>query len=212
MRITVLGASGGIGQWVVQLATERGHTVRAVVREESEYQGPEGSAVVRGAVTSGAFVKSLELGDHVVLSCVGQRRASALPWSKLLSPPDLVQTVARNLTDAMPEKLVWVSAGGVGSSREQLTATTRKMVNVGKVGIAYADLEEAESVLEKAPFPTLAVRPVILTRGTKEQNVGAIDTFGFFSTVHRRSVAAWMLDYAEGQCPVDTPAVLLGQR
>ena len=32
MKITVFGASGGIGQRFIQLATERGHSIRAVYR------------------------------------------------------------------------------------------------------------------------------------------------------------------------------------
>lgn len=211
MRITVLGASGGCGQWVTQLASERGHEVTAVVRDSSGYQAPEGVRVVRGAVTEKAFVCSLDLDDAVVISCVGQRRASLFPWSKLLSPPDLVQTVASHLVDASPPRVVWISAGGVGPSRAQLSGPIRAVVNAGKVAIGYADLEEAESRLAAAAFPSFAVRPVTLTWGTGEQRVGSVESYGSFSTIHRRSVASWMLDNVDGRVEHDHPAILLGQ-
>lgn len=210
MRITVFGASGASGQWVVRLAAERGHQVTAVIRETSGYEAPEGVTVVRGAVTESDFVQSLQLDDEVVISCVGQRRASLFPWSKLLSPPDLVQTVARNLSKTTPKSLIWMSAGGVGESRAQLTGPIRAMVGAGNVAIGYADLEEAEKVLASVDFPSFAVRPVTLTWGTKEQKVGQVDRYAAFSTVHRRSVAGWMLDYAEGQVQHQQPTILLG--
>lgn len=206
MKVTVLGASGGCGRWVVELALERGHDVTAVVRPTSAAP-PDGAEVIRGEVTDLEFVRSLPLGD-VTFCCVGQRRRSLFPWSRLLSPPDLVQTVARHLVAARPKRLVWISAGGVGTSRERLRFPITLMVRAGRVGTGYADLEVAESILEGAAFPTTAVRPVTLTNGTAPQPVGAVERFGLTSTVHRRSVAAWMLDHAEAGTRSVPPALL----
>ena len=44
MKILVLGASGGCGQWVVKLAYQRGHDITAVVRPNSSYIAPAGAA------------------------------------------------------------------------------------------------------------------------------------------------------------------------
>ncbi len=210
MKVTVLGASGGCGRWAVQCAAQRGHEVRAIVRPTTTYEPPPGVNVLRGEVTDPEFVASLDLREDVVLSCLGQRRASLLPWSKRLSPPDLVQTVARHLVGQNLRQLIWISAGGVGSSREQLAFPLGWMVRAGNVGVAYADLEEAEKVLAQADFPSLAVRPVTLTRGTKDQVVGEVPRYRPWSTIHRRSVARWMVDHAEGLAPHDGPAILLG--
>lgn len=210
MKITVLGASGGCGRWAVQCAAERGHGVKAIVRPITAYEPPPGVKVLHGEVTDPEFVASLDLREDVVLSCLGQRRASLLPWSKRLSPPDLVQTVARHLAVQSLRQLIWISAGGVGSSREQLQFPLGWMVRAGNVGVAYADLEEAEKTFQQADFPSLAVRPVTLTRGTKDQVVGEVPRYRPWSTIHRRSVARWMVDHAEGQARHEGSAILLG--
>lgn len=210
MDLTVFGASGGVGRWVVRLGAERGHPVTAVVRESSAYTPPDGVALVRGEVTDRDFVGSLDLGARTVISCVGQRRAHLFPWSRLLSPPDLVQTVTANLLAAKPGRLIWVSAGGVGDSRARVAFPIGLMIRAGKLATAYADLEQAERLLADAPFPSLAVRPVTLTNGTAAQQVGPLEHYGPTSTIHRRSVAAWMLDAAEEKVAVDGRSVLLG--
>ena len=210
MKITVLGASGGCGSWVVRLGVERGHEVRAVVRPTSQYSAPDGVQVAKGEVTDASFLASLELQGQVVLSCLGQRRAHLFPWSRLLSPPDLVQTVTRNLVAACPHRLVWISAGGVGDSRAQLGFPINLMIRAGNVGVAYADLEVAECLLAESELDSLAVRPVTLTGGIGEQSAAVVTRYSAFSTIHRRTVASWMLDCAEGVTEHAGRAVLLG--
>ena len=197
MRLTVLGASGGIGKWVVLLALERGYHVRAIIRDSSSYLAPEGVVTLRGEVTDINFIQTLDLKDEVVISCIGQRRANLLPWSRLLSPKDLVQRVSENLIQAKPQSLLWVSAAGVGASATYLTTGTRFFINRGHIATAYADLEKAEDVLVRAAFPHFAVRPVTLTHGTSSQKLKLIKRYGLNNTIHRRSVASWLLEAAE---------------
>ncbi|MEQ8819713.1 MAG: NAD(P)H-binding protein [Sumerlaeia bacterium] len=216
MKLLVLGASGGCGRWVVRLAAERGHTVTAVVRSQTAYEAPEGVEVVRGEVVEKDFLAPF-LADHeVIISCLGQRRANPAPWSKLLSPPDLVQTVAKNLAGVIPgtpvRRLVWISAGGVGDSHAMATPTIQRMIRMGKVGIAYRDLNRAEEVLNAEGIANLSVRPVTLLPGMPKGNAVPAEKYGLFSTIRRSDVAKWMVDVADGtvDCPAST--VLLGTR
>jgi uncharacterized protein YbjT (DUF2867 family) len=61
MHLLVLGASGGCGQWLVRLARERGHHVRALVRPATPFNPPAGVEVLRGDVLEeGVLERALE--------------------------------------------------------------------------------------------------------------------------------------------------------
>ncbi len=216
MRLLVLGASGGCGRWVTQLAAARGHRVTALLRAASTFRPPEGVRDVRGSVLDPAVIAPLLADADAAICCLGLRRASALPWSRLLSPPDLVEQVAR-IVAAEPaahglRRFVWISAGGVGDSRAQATAPVRGLIRAGHVGTAYRDLERAEPVLQASPVPSLAVRPVTLLPGAPTGCAAPVERYGLLSVIRRGDVAAWMLDAADGTAPFAGDRVLLGRR
>ena len=215
LKLLVLGASGACGQWVTRLAAERGHAVTVVLRPESPYRPPGGVAVVPGDVTDASLLAPLLGPPDVVLSCLGLRRRSIVPWSALRSPPDLVERVS-TLIGGLPaaealRRFIWISAGGVGESREAVSRAVRLMIDAGHVGTAYRDLERAESVLARSPVRSLAVRPVTLTHGPPSGRVGPVRRYGLLSTVRRSDVATWMLDVADGTLAYAEGDVLLGR-
>lgn len=214
MKLLILGASGRCGRWLVRLALERGHEVTAVVRDGSQAAVPGGASTVVGDVLDPAFVSEAIAGHTTVLSALGLRRRSVVPWSTLLSPPDLVQRVMANIAGAErpPERIIWVSAGGVGESRARCTPLIRAMIGAGNVGVAYRDLDAAEAVMRGAPeVSSLAVRPVTLLNGAPRGSAGEVNRYGLFSTVRRGDVARWMVDAAEREGAPGTSAVLLGR-
>ncbi|NIQ55708.1 MAG: NAD(P)H-binding protein, partial [Gammaproteobacteria bacterium] len=203
------------GSWVVRLAAGRGHDVRAVVRPSSSYRPPPGVAVARGEVLDPRFVEEI-LPDHpLVISCIGQRRASPSPWSALRSPPDLVKRVMTNVVRAMSQKpghrILWISAAGVGSSRARTTPAVRRIIDLGNIAVAYRDLEAAERVTDGAEVESLAVRPVTLRPGSPGGDVGPVDRYGLLSTIRRGDVARWILDVADGTRAFQGRTVLLGR-
>ena len=214
MNLLVLGASGGCGRWVVRLGAERSHTLTAVVRPSSGWEAPDGVDLVRGDVTDPAFLIPL-LRDHgVVISCLGLRRAGLRPWSRLLSPPDLVQRVARIVCDAIggwPDpRFLWISAGGVGASSEYVAPLVQRLIGSWNVGVAYRDLEAAERILTAGAVHHLAVRPVTLRPGAPTGRAHPIERYGTLSTIRRGDVAHWMLDVADGSRSYSGSEVLLG--
>src|SRR5215510_13971110 len=151
MKLLVLGASGGCGRWLAQLAAERGHQVTALVRPDTNFVAPAEVNVRRGQVLDPSDIEAAVTGQDIVLSCLGLRRAGPSPWARLLSPPDLMTKVARTLIAMMHrqgvERLIVVSAGGVGESAAQLSRPVRWLVGSGRIGIAYRDLENMEQEL-----------------------------------------------------------------
>ena len=214
MKLLILGASGGVGNWLTRLAAEGGHEVTAMVRPGSPFDPPAGVRVIRGDVLDGhAVARALE-GQSAVASCLGLRRASKLPWAPLLSPPDLTANMARVLLTAMPQagvrRVVAISAAGVAESITRLTMPVRWMVSTGNVGTAYRDLAEMERILASGRLDWLAVRPVTLVDGPPTGRVGKVERYGLFSIIRRADVAAWMLGALARPTPYVEQTVMIG--
>ena len=214
MKLIVLGASGGCGRWLSQLAAERGHRVTALVRPTTSFVAPAGVTVRRGQVLDPDTLEEAVAGEDIVFSCLGLRRAGPSPWARLLSPPDLMAKAARILIAAMRrrgiQRLVVVSAGGVGASVAQLSRPVRWLVSSGQVGVAYRDLEKMERELAPSGLDWLAVRPVTLIDGPPTGAAHPVPHYGMFSRVRRSDVAEWMLSRAENPEPFEPRTVLLG--
>jgi uncharacterized protein YbjT (DUF2867 family) len=214
MKLLILGASGGVGNWLTRLAAQAGHDVTAMVRPGSPFDPPAGVRVIRGQVLDpDALVAALH-GQSAVASCVGLRRTSKLPWAPLLSPPDLTANVAQLLSAAMPQagirRIVAISAGGVAESITKLTTPVRWMVSAGNVGTAYRDLAEMERILASGRLDWLAVRPVTLVDGPPTGRVGKVERYGLFSIIRRADVAAWMLGALARPTPYIDQTIMLG--
>ncbi|HEX6058657.1 MAG TPA: NAD(P)H-binding protein [Gemmatimonadaceae bacterium] len=214
MRLLILGASGGCGRWLTRLAAERGHDVVVLVRASAGFEAPDGVVVHRGDVTDPSALDRALTGRDAVLSALGLRRAGRSPWAPLRSPPDLTERAMRALVPAMGrrgvERIVAISAGGVGDSLARLGWPVRRLVATGNVGVAYRDLERMERVLEESGLDWLAVRPVTLADGEPRRAARPVERYGLTSSVRRSEVAAWMLDAVERPAPFAERRVLLG--
>ncbi len=178
----------------------------------SPYRPPAEVEDLRGEVLDPAFLRGVAEREGTIVSCLGLRRNSLLPWGSLRSPTDLVQVVMRRLTEMVrPDgRVLWISAGGVHDSLEQLTPLTRRVTRTGDVGVAYRDLEAAERVVRESGRSWLAVRPVTLVSGPPTGHAQPVDRYGLWSHIRRSDVAMWMLDVADGTRRCDGPSVLLG--
>lgn len=216
MRLLVLGASGGCGQWLTSLAASHGHQVTALVRPSATLEAAPNVQVRRGNPIDPAVLGDVIAGQDAVASCIGIRRAAKFPWAPLRSPPDLTERVASALVPAMQRagvrRLVAISAAGVGDSNKQLARIVRWMLSRGTIGVSYADLARMEAVLSASDLDWLAVRPVTLRGGKPTGAAGPIARFGLFSTIRRGDVAAWMLSMLEQPTPFAQHTVLLGTR
>jgi uncharacterized protein YbjT (DUF2867 family) len=214
MKVLILGASGGCGKWVTQLAAERGHSVTAVIRTQTPFSLPGGAHEIRGDVLASGFldnVLSAERYDAVV-SCVGIRRKRPWsPWSRLISPPDLTKRLATLLIPAMqqhgPRKLIAISAAGVGDSASRMSKINAWLFANSKVGIAYRDLEEMEKRLAASELDWQAVRPATLTNGKLTNGAREIDFYGATTRISRADVGAWIVNQLDRPISNSTPMI-----
>ena len=108
MKIFVIGASGGIGQWVVKLAHQQGLDLTAVIRPSSTFQAPDGVNVISGEVTDHTFMNSIIEDNTTIISCIGIRRAGLSPWARIQSPVNLVETVTKNIINERDNSRWWI--------------------------------------------------------------------------------------------------------
>lgn len=214
MRLLILGASGGCGRWLTRLASERSHTVTALIRSNAALEAPPGVVVVRGNVTDAAVLDAVLPGNDAVLCALGQRRAGRNPWAPLRSPADLTARTMGHLLPAMQrhgvQRLIVISAAGVGDSHAQLTWPVRRLVASGNVAVAYGDLAAMEALLAASDRDWLAVRPVTLTDGAPRKTAQVVSRYGLTSTIRRSEVANWMLDAVVRPEPFGERYVMLG--
>src|SRR5262244_4208110 len=186
MNITVFGASGGIGTHVVDLATQRGHHVRAIY-QAAPHVPPAGQAeiLVGPDIFDPGFAAQAIRGADVVVTALGPDFATRHnPRTTMISPPDLHQRLARTLITAMkdpgaPARLISVSTGSMGPGDAAMGAGQRLLFrffrtvvtpNLGRVG---RDLQAMETELAATGLDWYAPRPVKLTDGPRTSHVPA---------------------------------------
>ncbi|MFJ8918258.1 Putative NADH-flavin reductase [Streptomyces sp. LamerLS-316] len=164
MRLTVFGATGGVGQEVVRQALAAGHEVTAVVRDPARL--PEG---LRGAalhavvpLDDASAVRGAVAGRDAVLSGLGARGRKA---------GDVTERLTVRVLEAMEaegvRRLLVVSAAPVGPEPADdplLDRVVRKVIGVVLKEV-YADLTRMEAALAAGATDWTSVRPPKLTNG-----------------------------------------------
>lgn len=157
MRLTVFGATGGVGGEIVRQALAAGHEVTAVVRDPARLSATgEGLEVFRADLTDPQALRAAVAGRDAVLSGLGpHKRADA----------GVATTLTRAVLHAMEaegvRRLVVVSAAPVGPAAERqpvidriagvLVSTILKPV--------YDDLRAMEADLAASATDWTSVRP-----------------------------------------------------
>jgi uncharacterized protein YbjT (DUF2867 family) len=213
MNITVFGASGAIGQQFIDLATQRAHTIRAVYRTRPPVS-PSGlvEILVHPDIFNLDFIAQAIRGADLVVTALGPNFAKhhdAL--SKMISPPDLHQRLARVLVRAMkdagaPTRVIAVSTGSMGPGDATMGLGPRLLLGLFRTFIARnlrlvgSDLGAMEQVLAASGLDWYAVRPIKLTDGPLTQQIQASDRFAL-KPISRADVAWYLLTLAEDPTP-----------
>ena len=195
MRVTVFGASGGIGRELVRQAIQRGDEVTAVVRSGARAEFPAETEVVRvDSLDDPALIELAIAGRDAVLSGIGPRGRNDGP----VAAP-ITAVIAEAMKTCGVERIIAVSAAPVGPP-PQRDAFLNKRVLMPLIGSllrpVYDDLERMEGVLRSSGLDWTVVRPPKLTAkaatGTYRTLVGANIERAF--SVSRADVAHAMLD------------------
>jgi len=193
MKLTVFGATGGVGREIVRQALEAGHEVTAVVRDPARLPVTgDRLEVVRADLDDAQAVRPAVAGRDAVLSGLGARgRKDAGVAARL------TRTVLGAMEAEGVRRLLVVSAGPVGPAPEgdgPLDRTARGIVSALLKDV-YADLREMEAELARSTTDWTAVRPPRLQNkpvtGVYRAVVGGFPPKGRF--IGRADVAHSML-------------------
>ncbi|MEZ0090376.1 NAD(P)-dependent oxidoreductase [Streptacidiphilus sp. EB129] len=203
MKLTVFGATGGIGGQIVRQALDAGHDVTAVVREPSRFtlERP-GLRVATADPTDPEPLVPLVAGRDAVLSGIGARGRKQAGIAAVATGA-ILQAMAR----AQVSRLLVVSAAPlapipVGESpvlRYLGTPVIRRVLK----GV-YADLADMEALMRDSDAEWTSVRPPKLNdkplTGVYREVVGGAVAKGF--AISRADVAHAML------AMIDNPATV----
>ncbi|HEV7648819.1 MAG TPA: NAD(P)H-binding protein [Actinophytocola sp.] len=196
MKLTVFGATGGIGGHVVRQALDAGHTVTAVVRDRARLAVPDQPqlhVVTVASLTEPGPLEPALQGSDAVVSGVGP---SARKQAGVATVATRAITAAMAATGV--RRIVAVSAVPVGPIPEDEAFIRRRIAYpiVGRVlRPVYDDLAAMEADLRRSGLEWTVVRPPRLddkpTTGQYRLAFGANVSNGAF--VSRADVAHAML-------------------
>ncbi|MEU9921002.1 NAD(P)H-binding protein [Streptomyces griseoluteus] len=157
MRLTVFGATGGVGGEIVRQALDAGHEVTAVVRDPARLTVTgERLHVVRAGLSDPEALRGAVAGRDAVLSGLGARSRRAAGVTARLTRAVLAAMAAEDV-----RRLVIVSAAPVGPAPEDdgpLDRALRSVVSAVFKDV-YADLRETEAELARSTAEWTSVRP-----------------------------------------------------
>ncbi|MEU6977441.1 MULTISPECIES: NAD(P)H-binding protein [unclassified Streptomyces] len=161
MKLTVFGATGGIGREIVRQALASGHEVTAVVRDPAGFTvGGDKLAVFRSDLSDPEALREAVAGRDAVLSGLGARtRADAGVAARL------TRSVLRAMEAADTRRLLVVSAAPVGPVPDGQAVVDKAMLAIVNSVLkdVYADLRAMEAELAASATDWTSVRPPKLT-------------------------------------------------
>lgn len=163
MRITVFGATGGVGHEVVRQALEAGHEVTAVVRDPARLDVPAHNllrvAVVRDLTDADALVP-LVAGREAVVSALGPANNKQARLTPVAGPA--LRSIVSAMDRAGVSRLSAVSAAPLGPLTPADGAFIRVVVYPLLRRVLrdlYADLAVMEAVIASSGTRWTVIRP-----------------------------------------------------
>ncbi|MDT5188555.1 MAG: hypothetical protein QOG79_639 [Mycobacterium sp.] len=159
MKITVFGATGGIGRQLVAQALQHGHDVTAVVRDADRL--PISDVALDVVTVPGLeqpdLLCSALMGSDAVLSAVGPRGRKDGPVASTST-----RTILRAMQSTRVARLVAVSAAPVGPVPDGESALNRWLllpIVSRLLRSVYTDLGEMEAELLRSSAAWTVIRP-----------------------------------------------------
>lgn len=197
MKITVIGASAGVGLETVKRALDRGHQVTTLSRSGIPLPASNNIVSLKGSATDkSALMGAVNGADAIIV---------ALGTGKSMKPTTLYSDFARVLAEVALEKdlqvpVIVLTGFGAGESGKYLGNFIMRMFFKFLLKDVYADKTIMEQTVSQSPLNWIIVRPGLLkdqpltekyrveTRLYKGMNIGSIA---------RADVADFMVKQAE---------------
>ncbi|MEM7155782.1 MAG: NAD(P)H-binding protein [Myxococcota bacterium] len=201
MKITLFGATGGVGGELLRQSVDAGHEVTALVRTPSKLPADLRSRVqvVEGDALDPADVeRALAGGTEAVLFALGASRKS---------PPNLCTEVTRHILAAMPkhgvDRFIWCGGGSAPMPDEQRNLGARIVTWTGEkfFGFLHHDkVHQLELLDDSRSIRWFGVRPIAIKKGPRTESYRmGYDDFGMFSSITYADCAHAMMSMLAGE-------------
>ena len=186
MRLIVFGATGRTGRCVLRSAMEHGHEVTAFTRSPDKIEAGSGLRLARGDVTDVDAVAAAIAGHDAVIVALG---------SNGLRDRTTLTSGTRAVMESMArhgvERVVVLSAAGVGHSRSQIPLLSRVMFKTLLRNI-HADHTAQEAAVRATGLDWTIVRAAILTDDPPCGDVTATNT-GKITRIGRADLGGFLV-------------------
>lgn len=183
MRVIVFGATGKTGQLVLRSAIAAGHQVTAFGRSVDRLDIDDPALTVfKGDALDDDAVASSVAGHDAAIVCLG---STGLRDKTTLSAG--TQTVVDSLVMHGIDRLVVMSAAGVGDSWKQIPWSSRLLFR-SLLRNLFADHHAQEAIVERSPLNWTVIRPGVLKDNPGTGNYSATNT-GRITRIRRADVA-----------------------
>ena len=193
MKLTVFGASGGIGTELVRQGLDAGHHVTSVVRETSRLAvepHPNLKVVVADVMDPVAIAQAVA-GREAVLSALGTRVSGPTTVNS-----DGARSIIQAMQDAGVRRLLMVSVAGIHTKGDDpFTRFVVKPILGQILRHSFADVRQMETLVRNSGLDWTLVCPPRLTNGKfsgKVRSNAERNVRGGF-TIARADVAAYLL-------------------
>ncbi|MET7519523.1 NAD(P)H-binding protein [Streptomyces sp. NPDC005480] len=165
--LLVVGGSGRTGIHVLAQAAERGHRVRALVRDPSAVHAPAGVELLQCTPANIDDIRKAAHGTRAVISVLNNARASDNPWAKPVSPPMFMTDAARNTLTVMAEqgirRIALTSSQGAGDDWARLNPLMKAFINLSNIKVGFTDHTGVDQVVRASDTDWTLARAVALT-------------------------------------------------
>ena len=166
-NLLVLGGSGRTGIHVLRHAAQRGHRVRALVRDPKTVQAPAGVELIQGTPANLDDIRKAAEGTEATISVLNNARASDNPWAKPVSPPMFMTDAARSTLTVMAERgirrIVLTSTQGAGDDWVRLNPLIKAFINASNIKAGFTDHTGLDEVVRASNTDWTLARAVTLT-------------------------------------------------
>lgn len=195
MVIAVIGASAGIGAATVKQGLDRGHSVRALSRNNTALPGHKLLTTINGNARSIDDLKKAITGTDAVLVTIGTKKKKGTT---------LFSETAKALVKASSDlnykgRVIVVTGFGVGESSKYLSFSLRVIINLF-LKDQYHDKTKMQQIITSSAMKWETVLPGMLTNGPLAAGYKVISELrqGMkIRKISRASVAHYLLEEAE---------------
>jgi len=195
MVITVFGASGKVGRYLVAEALARGHSVRAFIHRTNDFPNHPRLTLVKGDIHDVQSVANAVFGSQAVLCTLSSWKSPG---------KDVVSSGIRAIIPAMNangiDRIVTVTGSGAFTDEEQPSFLRRCGHTFGKLvaGKVIADGEEHIRLLQASGLDWTTLRSPVMNNGARIFYKLSMRPAPTWQYVPRKAVAKAMLDQLDG--------------